>query len=170
LLSLSGIIPSDFDEEVYFNYQYHNLVPLEDGAIFDLGGFSVRAVPLPAHSPGSMGFLCPELGLLLSGDSVAPLVCLVFPESLDIKGYIKMLEKVKELSFSGFLSAHSERLIPKEEIELYMKCAMSVDLKRSVNYKSSLFPAYPGRIFFYENPIIRGEFTSIVYSESKLIK
>ncbi|HML37640.1 MAG TPA: MBL fold metallo-hydrolase [Bacillota bacterium] len=168
LLALSAIVPPDFDQEAYLNYKYDNLVPLEEGTVFDLGELSVRPVPLPSHSPGSMGFLCPELGLLMSGDSVAPLVCLVFPESSSVSEHIKMLKKVKELPFSRILSSHSERLIPREEIELYLKCAGSVDRSKTVKYKSPLFPDYPGRMFFCGDSVKKGEFAAIVYSESKL--
>ena len=162
ILSLSPTIPLDFDKEAYFSYKCDNLIALRNDTVFDLGGLTVRPVPLPSHSPGSVGFLCPELNILLGGDSIAPLTCLVFPECLDIADHVKLLNAVKELPFSWILSSHSGRLIPKIEMDLYIKCAESVNPEKAVLFNSSLYPNYPGKMYSYENPLSKGEYAFVV--------
>lgn len=168
VLSLSNICPADFNRKLYYDYQYDNLIPLEPGTVFDLGGITVKAIPMPSHSQGSVGFLCEEMQLLLSGDSIAPLVCLVFPESTDIDKHVAMLEYVQGLQFKWILSSHAARLIPKDEMKLYIECAKSIDIHKSLNFKSSLFPDYEGKIFSYENPANKGEFVFIAYVDIKI--
>lgn len=64
---------------------FDRYLPLEAGGRFDLGGITAEAVALPGHTPGSMGLLLPEVGLLLSGDAMTPVMCLFFPESLPLE-------------------------------------------------------------------------------------
>jgi len=48
------------------------LTPLEDGQQFEIGGLSLKAVALPGHSPGSMGYelIVDEGRMLFCGDVV----------------------------------------------------------------------------------------------------
>ena len=47
-----------------------NFVTIKGGEIFDLGGRKLRAVPIPGHSDGCMGFIDSKTKTLYSGDAV----------------------------------------------------------------------------------------------------
>ena len=154
--------------EAFLASDLSNLKPLGENALFDLGGRTVRAVPLPGHTPGSTGFLCPELELLLGGDAVAPMVYLHFPESCTVAQYARLLEHIMEaVPFRRLLSAHSDRLIPREELPLYLECARSVDPGKSLPYKDQLFPQYKGAMYAHESRERPGEYAVIVFSPEK---
>jgi glyoxylase-like metal-dependent hydrolase (beta-lactamase superfamily II) len=44
--------------------------PVEDGLAFTVGGIEVRALHTPGHSPGSVCWSIPDLGALISGDTL----------------------------------------------------------------------------------------------------
>ena len=147
---------------------HSRLRPREPGAGFDLGGRTLRAVALPGHTPGSTGFLCPELELLLGGDAVAPMVYLHFPESCCVEEHALLLERViREVPFRRLLSAHSDRLIPREELPLYLECARCADPARSLPYRDPLFPRYKGVLYAHESRERPGEYAMVVYVPGK---
>lgn len=44
-------------------------LPLEPGAVFDLGGISVEVLAAPGHTPGSVALLIPQERILILGDA-----------------------------------------------------------------------------------------------------
>ncbi len=89
-------------------------LPVTDGDVFDLGGRRVRAVGLPGHTAGSMGYLVEDCGVLLSGDAVTPIMCLFFEESLSIQGWRdQTLARMAELPFSHFYTGHHDHAFEK---------------------------------------------------------
>ncbi len=112
-----GGFPAGFDSGAFLSgYDAHRLRHLEHGARFDLGGVTIIAISTPSHTPGSMCFLCPELGLLLGGDCVGPTVYLVLPESCSVSEHIRQMGKISALPFERILSAHYPALLPKSDI------------------------------------------------------
>lgn len=169
LISLGGApIPEDFDRDAYLAYQLENVKPVEAGAVFYLGNLTVQAVSLPSHSPGSMGFLCPELQLFLSGDCIAPVVYLVFPECCVVKKHIEILRKVLDIPFSNFLSSHSKGLIPKEKIRQLITCAETISPEEAVRFRNPMFPESPGWLYVHRNPEDRNDYAALVYTTEKL--
>lgn len=161
-------VPEDFDAAAYLAYRGENLEELEPGRVFDLGGLTVETVPLPGHTAASMGYLCRERELLLTGDAVSPAAYLVFPESLPISRHIEMLEWVKTLPFTHILSSHHPDLIPKEKIDLFLDCARSVDPAQTVPFRNPMFPHIKARMFIYANPNAEREYVSLSYVDGKL--
>ncbi len=45
------------------------ILPLQPGSVFNLGGISVQAFAAPGHTPGSMVFLIPEERIFILGDA-----------------------------------------------------------------------------------------------------
>ncbi|GAB2549891.1 MBL fold metallo-hydrolase [Brachybacterium huguangmaarense] len=43
---------------------------VEDGDVFTVGGTDIEAIATPGHSPGSVCYLVPDLGVLFSGDTL----------------------------------------------------------------------------------------------------
>ena len=86
-----------------------------DGDTFDLGGRTVRAVALPGHTRGSMGYLVEDARVLLSGDAVTPIMCLFFDESLTIQGWREQtLARMGELPFDCFYTGHHDHAFGKD--------------------------------------------------------
>lgn len=161
-------VPEDFDERAYSAYHGDNLEPLAPGARFDLGGLTVEAVPLPGHTAASMGYLCRERELLLSGDAVSPAAYLVFPESLTVSRHIETLEWVKTLPFTHIISSHHPGLIPKERVDLFLSCARSVNPAETVPFRNPMFPHIKARMYICEDPNVKQEYASLAYVEGKL--
>lgn len=67
---------------------------VSEGDELDLGGRRLVCVALPGHTVGSVGYLCPGLGVLLSGDAVTPIMCLCFEESLPVAAWRATLAKM----------------------------------------------------------------------------
>lgn len=88
-----------------------------EGDVIDLGGRSLRVVELPGHTVGSIGFLCPELRILFSGDAVTPIECLCFPESAGIEAYRETLRKMRRLPFERFWTGHHLHDFTKADLD-----------------------------------------------------
>ena len=89
---------------------------LADGDEIDLGGRRLVCVALLGHTDASMGYLCPELKVLLSGDAVTPIMCLCFAESLPVAAWRHTLEKMGHLDFERFYTGHHDRAFTKADL------------------------------------------------------
>ena len=89
---------------------------VREGDVLDLGGRTLEVVELPGHTAGSIGFCCPEDGILYSGDAVTPIMCLCFPESADIETYRATLRKMRELPFERFWTGHHRHDFTKADL------------------------------------------------------
>ena len=99
-------------------------LPVSDGDVFDLGGRCVRAVAFPGHTAGSMGYLLEDLGILLSGDAVTPIMCLFFEESLSIQDWQeKTLARMADLPFDRLYTGHHDQPISKADLPTFMAAA-----------------------------------------------
>lgn len=160
--------PPDFDPAGFLGYSGDNLPELRAGQRFDLGGLTVEAVPLPTHTRGSMGFFCPELKLLLTGDSLSTFVYLVFPESCTISQYLTELDRIASIPFTRMLSAHERQVMGLEHLEAFRRCALALRPEESVRFRNPLFPDRPGRMFIYEAPCCSKGYAALVYTKDKL--
>ena len=159
----------DFQKEKYLEYTYDNLLPLDKSKVLDLGGITVHVIPLPTHSKGSVGFYVPEKQLLLTGDSVAPMVYLVFEDSCSVERHAEFLEELRDsIPARWILSAHTDRLIPWEELDTYIECARAADINQTVRGRGPLVFDYHGRMFFYESKRRPGETAILVFTPDKI--
>ena len=145
-----GPIPG-FSEEDYFRYDYANIDWFGGELRFDLGDLTAVTVPLPSHTPGSVGVLFPELRLLLTGDSIAPLTSLLFEESLTPQAHAAVLEQVKQLEFDTMLCAHSERAMPKSYLDVFLRFIDKLDTADNYRYKDPIYAAIPARTYIYHD-------------------
>ena len=143
-----GPVPG-FSEEEYFGYDYANIDWFSGELRFDLGDLNAVTVPLPSHTPGSAGVLFPELRLLLTGDSIAPLTSLLFEESLSPQAHAEVLEQVKKLDFDTMLCAHSERAMPKSYLDVFLRFIENLDTADSYRYRDPIYAAIPARTYIY---------------------
>jgi len=160
MIESGSLMPDKFTVDAYVEAgRNENLRRLEIGQIFDLGGLHMEAVAMEGHTAGSVGLLAQEHRVLLTSDAANPHMWMFLEESLSIGQYIAMLERVKELDFDNFFIGHSDRSMPKSELDKYINVACNASMEKSTPYK--VFPHLNG--FLYQE----GE-TRIVFNEEKL--
>ena len=123
-----------------------NLVDLNEGMVFDLGGVTLEAVSLPGHTPGSMGLLLREDNLLLVGDAISPEMCLFFPESLEPEDLIATIEKIMAMDIDGFVQGHFTRIFPARVLPKLLECARLPLKGKGMAYTNSLVRVGKGRV------------------------
>lgn len=146
-----GTIQEEFFlKEPFMQYQFQNTVILPKEKEFDLGGKNIQVVPLPSHTSSSVGLLCQEDRILLTGDSIAPMTSLVFPDSMSPEEFIQLLNRVEQYEFDHMLCSHSAKLLPKSVLQTYRECAENWESLDSYKYREQFYPEIKGRIFFYK--------------------
>ena len=123
---------------------------IQPGGVLDLGGLTAEVVDLSGHTPGSTGLLCRELGLLLAGDALSPQMCLLFPESLSLEHYARMLDRVEGLPFDRFLSGHFGFPFSKHVIQRFRRCIPLVGNQRGMDYAFGPLPYIKGQVYVSE--------------------
>ena len=112
-----------------------------------LGNIEGEIVPLPGHSLGSVGVLFRELRLLLGGDALEPVMCLMFQNHGDRAIHMETLKKVMGLEFDNFLTSHSDKLFSKSIIPRMIRCIENCDGKRFHQYRYPKPPYSEGWIY-----------------------
>lgn len=112
--------------------------------VFDLGGVAVEAVALPAHTPGSMGYLVRERRVLLSGDAVTPIMCLFFPRSLGIAQHRATLAKMATLPFDRLYTGHHDVGFSCDELASFDECAAFAERDRGITWRHALLCEFMG--------------------------
>lgn len=90
--------------------------PLAANTVFDLGGVTVRTVPLYSHTHGSLGFLIEQDRLLAAGDSLGTFVWLFMKESLPLEQCIQTYESLLPLPFDRIVGSHAKVIWKKSII------------------------------------------------------
>jgi len=98
----------------------YDILPLEAGQVYDLGGLTARVVDLTGHTAGSLGLLLEERRLLLAGDGLNPTLLLLGQEAAPLSFLRRTLEEVRALPFDEYLSSHSPRPIPKAMADVHL--------------------------------------------------
>lgn len=91
--------------------QVEGFLPLNAGDTFDLGGVTLRALPLAGHTPGSMAILHEQERTVLLGDACNPLTFLFVPGGLTVEEYRENLISFRQkysASFDTVLFSHFE--------------------------------------------------------------
>ena len=152
-------LPEDFDPDVYLKGGTGNLKKLPEGMVFDLGGLHAEAIGMGGHTAGSIGLLIKEHKVLLDSDSANTQTWMFKIESLSIKQYIAMLERVVQLDFDTFFMGHSDVPMPKSDFNKFINAARHASIE-----KAKPFPLLPELKGF----IYREDGVEIVISEATL--
>lgn len=102
------------DREEYYKTSFQNtkFLPLQDGDVFDLGGITLKAYPIPGHTKGSTALYCPEKKAIFTGDVMTKNHPLIYGQSLEISStpqeFIRALSRVKELDVDVVWPAHGD--------------------------------------------------------------
>lgn len=122
-------VPLDFDLEAYLRLGMGELMPVEEGTTFDLGGMSLEVIHLPGHTAGSIGLWCPERRLLWVGDAMNNFVWLFLPEAQSLDTYIQTLHKAAALPFTHMIQSHEPSPVPKRKLWDYLDLAEHLDFE-----------------------------------------
>ena len=120
---------------------------IQPDSVIDLGGRTVKVISLPGHTPGSIGLLCMEDGVLLAGDTLSPQCCIFFQESLPMADCRETIHKLWGVPFEYFLSSHFDTLFEKKIMEKFEACFDLVGKKRGMNYGYPILPEEHGKFF-----------------------
>ncbi|MBP3893163.1 MAG: MBL fold metallo-hydrolase [Atopobiaceae bacterium] len=122
-------------------------LPVFDGDVFDLGGRTVRAVSLPGHTAGSMGYLVDDLRVLLSGDAVTPIMCLFFDDSLTIQEWRdKTLARMAEIPFDRFYTGHHDHGFSRSDLASFDAAAAFALTDRGMEWEHNRLHEFRGII------------------------
>jgi glyoxylase-like metal-dependent hydrolase (beta-lactamase superfamily II) len=110
-----------------------DLVPINDGYIFKLGGRDVRVITLPGHSPGSLCLLDVNSKFLFTGDNSTE-TWLFFKDSLPVETYLKSLQKLNKSKskFSTLFPGHGPPLSNTTVDELIACCQLILSGKGEI--------------------------------------
>jgi len=156
---IRALLPEDFDRETYLNAGSGRLRVLEPDRVFDLGGLHMETIAMGGHTAGSVGLLAKEHRILLDSDAANSHVWLFLRESLSIREYLAMLERVSELDFDFYLSGHHDRPRPRSDFARFIQVARNASPE-----KAKPFPVFAefGGLLYRE----RG--AELVFSKDKL--
>ena len=98
----------------------YDILPLEPGQVYDLGGLTARTVSLAGHTAGSVGLLLEERRLLLAGDGMNPTLLLLGQEAAPLSVLRRTLTQALDLPFDAYLSSHSPRPLPRAQAEAHL--------------------------------------------------
>lgn len=116
----AALFANGFDGERWANAPLPPLELLDAGYIFDLGGRRLEVVPLPGHTPGSIGLLDRVNRLLFSGDAVhSGQIWMQLPESGPLEAFREMLLNLAPLraEFDWLLWGHAQDPAPAALID-----------------------------------------------------
>ena len=134
-LDEAGLEP-DFDKEIWKNSGACNLKPLLTGTVFDLGGTHVEVIDMAGHTGGSIGILITEKRILIDSDSANSHCWMFMPQSLSMREYIAMLERVRELEYDVFYVAHQEHAHTKHDLDKFIRVARNATIEKSLPYEA----------------------------------
>ncbi len=122
----------------------------------DLGGVHCDIIPLPGHSPGSVGVLVREEKMLLSGDTLTPIMTMMFPHHNSLDEYLETLRKVQELEFEYYVTGHHNVVYKKQIIQTMIDCVEQSKTGKFYRYQYPKPPYTDGWFHLYsieEEPV-----------------
>lgn len=126
-----------FQKSKYYQYKLPQMKNIRENQTFDLGGTILTAIGFPGHTPGSMGFLLKDRGILFIGDAMNSNLFLQLPESTKLTTYIASLHKAEKIRFTTFLQGHDVKPCPKECLEDYIELAENLDFYSGKHVKNN---------------------------------
>lgn len=123
---------------------------------FDLGEMECQVIPLQGHSKGSVGIYIPRLKLLLSGDALTPVMCLMFQNHMSVETQYETLKRVDQMDVTHFLTSHHTQAFPKALIDRMIACIESSKNGRWHNYQYPYPPYTRGKWYVHsieEEPV-----------------
>lgn len=131
-------LPDDFDKEKYLGENEGELLPLDEGKVFDLGGITIETIKTPGHTKGGMSFYYKEENWLYSGDAFGFFLWLFDNDSTDRKTYLKGLEKVIALKPDRIYGGHNPMPMNVSDLELYRRTAIEAKFENGQPFEAPI--------------------------------
>jgi hydroxyacylglutathione hydrolase len=109
------------------NFKMPELLPIQQGFIFDLGNRKLEVIEVPGHTQGSVCLLDAKNKLLFTGDDNNSLVWLFLKDCLPLETYLQTLQTIQQRSseYTTLLPGHGDPL-DKEFIGEQIICAQNI--------------------------------------------
>lgn len=123
------LLPKDPERNDGRRSSFDNWRFIKEGDRFDLGGVTAQIIEIPGHTPGSVAVFLPEKRLMITSDGANPGTYLFLPESTRLSTYIESLKKLKNYDYDFILTGHSDKLMPKKDLNSWLHVAENPDIK-----------------------------------------
>lgn len=143
------------------------LKPLVIGQVFDLGGLSLEVIPLPGHTPGSIGLLDRQDRILFTGDGVNVHLWMQLEGSSSIAELREMLVALKTQygdAFDLILHGHDKGFRDAEIVDWLVRGCDDLLAGRTENDKP--YHYFAGECM--QHPISDVEGEVIVYNKDRV--
>ncbi len=126
-----GIVLTEGEREEYLARPMPALHFLREEEM-DLGGMTVRFIPCPGHTPGSLVMWIPEKKLLIPGDNYNPCTWVFFHESMGPRTWRENMKKLLSLPFDTVLCPHFPLPQPRARMKAFLDAADDGALREAV--------------------------------------
>lgn len=138
------------------------VVPIEDGHVFDLGGRSVKVRHLSGHTLGSILLIDEQSGIVFVGDDMSPSIWLFLPHASTVEEWVRSAKEIYALSEKFTLYwGHEQGVIPRELIA--HDIALGEEILEKYNRNRHVFSVK----FYPCNDRVNG---SIVFRKTRIFK
>ena len=115
-----------------------------EGYELDLGGETVRAVALPGHTRGSMGYVVEGERVLLSGDAVTPCMTLFYDDSTSVDEWVQTLGKMEGLDVDSIMTGHYDHEFVPADLAGWRELALWAKDDRGMRWQNISLPELRG--------------------------
>lgn len=117
---------------------------VDEGYELDLGGETVRAVALPGHTRGSMGYVVSGERVLLSGDAVTPCMTLFYDDSTTVDEWVATLDKMAALPVDAIMTGHYDHEFVPGDLAGWREMALWSKGDRGMRWQNISLPELRG--------------------------
>lgn len=102
-------------------------LPLEEGAVFDIGNFSLEIIHIPGHTPGSIALLDRKHRFLISGDTVQDNCIFMHGDGRDLAAFRESVYLLNQLRLDGIFDvihpSHGPAVVAADILEDHIALA-----------------------------------------------
>lgn len=163
-----NILPKHPEKDDDKRMNFDNFKFVQDKETFDLGGIHAHIVEIPGHTKGSIAVYYPEKRLMITSDGANPEPWLFLPESMDLSTYARSLHKLETYEFDNFLTGHSDKLMPKSDLNGWIRVAENPDLDNCRQEKENYFAPRVHPVTVWTKGDIKRKEANIMIDPNKL--
>lgn len=139
-------IPEGFDEAEYLARGVGQLVPCEEGEVFDLGGKTLQVLATPGHSCGCRSYYLREEGIVYTGDVLGKCMLVFGYASGGRRAQKDSLRKLMSLPVSRIYASHADEPYTMEDLQLFLKVTEEADYAAGIPFPNPLRDGEDARI------------------------
>lgn len=140
-----------------------NFVAIRGGEIFDLGGRKLRAIPIPGHTMGSMGFIDSKSKILYSGDAILKRIIV---NEVDKETYKQNLLQLKKEDFYEIYGGHWIWPMGRDQVDRFIQL-IDTKTKDDIAMLTNRFPSgiVESNMVYFGKDFYDPEFAAIAFSD-----